>query len=165
MFPTDVSRGRSGLSAPRPLTLLILSMPFPAHVHHSIQARVRGQPQPCHYLQQGSSLQRAGGMGRECDTESGTPTACRRRRHMPKNVLGIHPSSLWPEPPSEDGVINIAGGCKYASMNTKALFAFGGGFAPKSIRKICTLHWYELEKSAISKLSRCFSPTQQTKEN
>lgn len=50
-------------------------------------------------------------------------------------------------------------------MNTKALFAFGGGFAPKSIRKICTLHRYELEKLALSKLSRCFSPTQQTKEN
>lgn len=49
-------------------------------------------------------------------------------------------------------------------MNTKALFAFGGGFAPKSIRKICTLHRYELEKLALSKLSRCFSPTQQTRE-
>lgn len=49
-------------------------------------------------------------------------------------------------------------------MNTKALFALGGGFAPKSIRKICTLHRYELEKLALSKLSRCFSPIQQTKE-
>lgn len=53
-----------------------------------------------------------GGTGGERDTESGTPTACRRRRHMQKNVLGILPSSLWPEPPSEDGVINIAGGLR-----------------------------------------------------
>lgn len=57
--------------------------------------------------------------------------------------------------------------CEYASMNTKALFAFGGGFALKSIRKICTLHGSELEKlakSALSQSSRCFSPTQQTRE-
>lgn len=62
--------------------------------------------------------------------------------------------------PSEDSIINIVGG-KYATVNTKALFAFSAGFVPKSIRKICTLHRYEFENLALSKLSRCFSPIQQ----
>lgn len=60
---------------------------------------------------------------------------------------------------SEDSVINIVGGT-HALMNTKVLFTFSGGFPPKLIRKICTLHLYEFENSALLKLSQCFSLTQ-----
>lgn len=66
--------------------------------------------------------------------------------------------------PSEDSIINIVGGA-HAPMNTKVLFAVSGGFAPKSIRKICTLHRYEFENSPLLKLSQCFSPTQHISEN
>lgn len=45
---------------------------------------------------------------------------------------------------SEDSIINIERDTR-APMNTKVLFAFSGGFSPKSIRKICTLHQYEFE--------------------
>lgn len=50
-------------------------------------------------------------------------------------------------------------------MNTKVLFVFSGGFVPKSIRKICTLHQYEFENLALLKLSHCFSPTQHISKN
>lgn len=65
---------------------------------------------------------------------------------------------------SEDGIINIVSGT-HAPMNTKVLFAFSGGFAPKSIRKICTLHQYEFENLALLKLSQWFSPTQHISKN
>lgn len=64
---------------------------------------------------------------------------------------------------SEDSIINIVRGA-HAPMNTKVLFAFSRGFAPKSIRKICTLHQYEFENLALLKLSQCFSPTQHNNE-
>lgn len=65
---------------------------------------------------------------------------------------------------SEDSIINIVRGT-HAPVNTKVLFAFSGGFAPKSIRKICTLHQYESENLALLKLSQCFSPTQHISKN
>lgn len=65
---------------------------------------------------------------------------------------------------SEDSIINIVRGI-HAPMNIKVLFAFSGGFVPKSIGKICTLHQYEFENLALLRLSQCFSLTQHISKN
>lgn len=64
----------------------------------------------------------------------------------------------------EDSTINIERGTD-PPMNTNILFAFRGGFAPKSIRKICTLHQYEFENLELLNLSQCFSPIQHIRKN
>lgn len=67
---------------------------------------------------------------------------------------------------SEDGIINIVGGT-HAPMNTKVLFAFSGGFAPRNrLGKYVLCIGMSLRTLLpLLKLSQCFSLTQHISKN